>query len=52
VISALEDKLRTMPRPLDRAKIAEICARMDALPVLDDRTPDEIIGYDEFGIPR
>ena len=52
VISALEDKLRTMPRPLDRAKIAEICARMGALPVLDDRTPDEIIGYDEFGIPR
>jgi hypothetical protein len=22
-----------------------------ALPVLDDRTPDEFIGYDEFGVP-
>jgi antitoxin VapB len=52
VISALEDKLRKTPRPLDRAKIDEICARLDALPVIDDRTPDEILGYDEFGIPR
>ena len=52
VISALEDKLQRTPRPLDRVAIAEICARMDALPVLDDRTPDEILGYDEFGIPR
>jgi antitoxin VapB len=23
-----------------------------SLPVLDPRTPDEIIGYDEFGTPR
>jgi antitoxin VapB len=52
VISALEDKLQRTPRPLDRAAIDEICARMDALPVIDDRTPDEILGYDEFGIPR
>ena len=40
------------PRPLDHAAIAELCARIDALPVIDDRTPDEILGYDEFGIPR
>jgi antitoxin VapB len=51
VISALEDKLRGTVRPLDRAAIDAICARMDALPVLDARTPDEILGYDEFGIP-
>ena len=25
--------------------------RVDALPRLDDRTPDEIIGYDEHGLP-
>lgn len=25
--------------------------RFDALPVLDDRTPDEILGYDENGLP-
>lgn len=37
----------------------ELVARMTALsdhcaslPVLDPRTPDEIIGYDEFGVPR
>jgi antitoxin VapB len=34
-------------RLLDR--IAEHCA---ALPVLDERTPDEILGYDETGPPR
>ena len=52
VISALEDKLRRTPRPLDRAAIDAICARLDALPDIDTRTPDEILGYDEFGIPR
>ena len=34
-----------------RAKIEAILARVDALPVLDDRSPEEIIGYDEFGLP-
>jgi antitoxin VapB len=29
-------------------RIAEHCA---ALPVLDDRTPDEIVGYDAAGLP-
>jgi antitoxin VapB len=52
VISALEDKLQRTARPLDRAKIDALCARMDALPDIDTRTPDEILGYDEFGIPR
>ena len=52
VIAALEDKARKTPRPLDLAKIDEICSRVAALPVLDNRTIDEILGYDEFGIPR
>jgi len=26
--------------------------RVAALPLLDDRSADEIIGYDEFGVPR
>jgi antitoxin VapB len=30
-------------------EIALHCAR---LPVLDPRTPDEILGYDEHGLPR
>ncbi|TMJ30841.1 MAG: PSK operon transcription factor [Alphaproteobacteria bacterium] len=31
-------------------KLEEISKRAAALPVYDDRTPDEIIGYDERGI--
>jgi antitoxin VapB len=37
-----QDKLR-----LARASLR----RVDALPVLDARTPDEILGYDEHGVP-
>lgn len=32
--------------------IRQIQERLARLPVLDDRTPDEIIGYDEFGVPK
>lgn len=32
-------------------RIDEIVARVARLPVLDDRTPDEIIGYNENGLP-
>lgn len=31
--------------------IREIQRHVAQLPVLDDRTPDEIIGYDENGLP-
>ena len=51
VIRALEEKAHQAPKPIDRKKLDEICARIAALPVLDPRSPDEIIGYDEFGIP-
>ena len=34
-----------------RAEIDRIVAEVAMLPVLDDRTPDEIIGYDEHGLP-
>ena len=33
-------------------RIREVVERYNALPVLDDRDPDEIIGYDENGLPR
>jgi antitoxin VapB len=39
-------------RPFDEAKAREIIARVAALPVLDERTPDEIIGYGEHGVPE
>lgn len=35
-----------------RKEIDEILARVHALPILDDRPEDEILGYDENGIPR
>ena len=32
-------------------RLMEIGRRCAALPVLDDRPPDEILGYDETGLP-
>jgi antitoxin VapB len=33
-------------------RLMAISDRFAAYPVLDERSPDEIIGYDEFGVPR
>jgi antitoxin VapB len=33
-------------------KLREILQRVDSLPRLDDRTEDEILGYDENGLPK
>jgi antitoxin VapB len=54
---AVDERLaRIEARPkqgrIDRKKLAEILARFDSLPVDDPRSPDEIIGYDEHGVPR
>lgn len=39
-------------RPADLAdELEAIVRRCDALPVLDNRSADEIIGYDENGLP-
>lgn len=34
------------------SQLEEILRRVDALPILDSRTADEILGYDEHGLPR
>ena len=34
------------------AGMEEIAARSAARPLVDLRSPDEIIGYDDFGLPR
>jgi antitoxin VapB len=55
VIKALEDQSRKISktgRPLDRKRIDAISAKVTTLPVLDARTPDEILGYDKYGVPR
>jgi antitoxin VapB len=56
VTKALRDRLirvrreRTKRRLADELEeIAEHCAR---LPVLDNRRPEEILEYDEVGLPR
>jgi antitoxin VapB len=52
VISALQDKVQQVGRPINRAKVEALCAKIQSLPVLDSRTPDEILGYDDLGLPR
>ena len=55
VKAALRDRLareqRRRGKRLDRAKLDAIVASIAALPVVDDRSPDELIGYDDFGLP-
>jgi len=51
-IAALEERLQKTGRPLNRTKVDALCARIGALPVVDARTAEEILGYDAFGIPR
>ncbi len=51
VISALQDRVHQAGRPVNRAKVDALCAKIQGLTVLDPRTPDEILGYDDLGIP-
>ncbi len=43
---------RRRPNPHLREKLLEIVHRGAGRPVLDPRSPDEILGYDDHGIPR
>jgi antitoxin (DNA-binding transcriptional repressor) of toxin-antitoxin stability system len=40
------------PRRKLMRDLEKILRRVDRLPVLDDRSPDEIIGYDKDGLPH
>jgi antitoxin VapB len=44
-------KLRRRSRVL-AGQVEELLRRVDALPNLDSRPEDEILGYDEHGLPR
>jgi len=55
VITALRERL---VRERGRARVArladelrQIGERCTALPVLDERSPDEVLGYDDRGLP-
>jgi antitoxin VapB len=53
---ALEERLERLKQkrksPLILTQLEDIIRRVDQLPVLDGRSPDEIVGYDESGLPR
>lgn len=55
VTKALRDRLDRVRRERSGRRLAdeldEIALHCAALPVLDRRTPDEILGYDERGLP-
>ncbi len=35
-----------------KSDLDEILRRVDSLPIIDSRTADEIVGYDENGTPK
>jgi antitoxin VapB len=53
---SLEERLERLKQqrrsPLLSTQLEDILRRVDQLPILDSRTPDEIVGYDEHGLPR
>ncbi len=53
---ALEERLERLQadrrRQVIRTQLDDILRRVDRLPVVDSRTPDEILGYNENGLPR
>ena len=55
VIKALRDRLARVRRERSKRRLAdeleEIAKHYESLPVLDDRSADEILGYDENGLP-
>ena len=56
VNSALRERLRSVSAAPKKSKeeiiaaIEEITSKLAKLPVLDSRTPDEIIGYNDHGL--
>ena len=56
VTKALRDRLARVRRERSRRRLADeleaIAEHCASLPVLDTRSPDEILGYDEHGLPR
>jgi antitoxin VapB len=53
---AIEERLRRVGSRAQKGilleELAQIRRRWSTMPILDQRTPDEIIGYDETGLPR
>jgi antitoxin VapB len=56
VTVALRDRLARVKRTRSKRRLADeldqVALHCASLPVLDSRSPDEILGYDELGLPR
>jgi len=56
VTQALRERLERLERVSGRRRLADeldaIARHMAGLPVLDPRSTDEILGYDDSGLPR
>lgn len=56
ITRALRDRLNRLSRERSQRRLAdeldEIARHCARLPVRDDRFPDEILGYDENGLPH
>jgi antitoxin VapB len=46
------DREQAKRRASMRTRLARLAADVASMPVADDRVPDEIIGYDDNGLPR
>jgi len=53
---SLQERLERLPgrrrQRIMAEQVSDILRRVDALPTLDTRTEDEILGYDKDGIPH
>ena len=53
---ALEERLERLKvernKQMALTQLEDILRRVDQLPIQDARTPDEILGYDDQGLPR
>lgn len=47
-----QDSQNLKGKKIDINAVRNICKDIRNLPLLDSRTPDEIIGYNDFGIPE
>jgi antitoxin VapB len=51
---AADERFARLPETagrIDRAELERVLTRIRSYPVTDDRTADEILGYDENGLP-
>jgi antitoxin VapB len=51
VIVALEEKVRRS-KPYNKKRVDEILAKLAAIPIRDQRPEEQLLGYNEFGIPE